>query len=184
MKLYRASHSGISEGLRLTQHDRLGWVVALGEQGSGRWLECIKLDGKRPPSITTLDDQKLVYEATVIAFKDGARTRHALVSDDEAPSNVLVEICTGPDCIRGGCGTTEPATGQPNRVTGGKGALGESGRLGSWDHSLWIMAKGDGILVSPAGAAAAYVVYFDGMTVRTYGTKEFRTLMGTPVSQA
>jgi len=177
MKLYRADRAGILAGIRLTKQETLGWVIALGEPGRGRWLECIKLDGKKPPVVAAVDDQKLVYEADLFSFDTGTRKRHSLVAqDDPSDSRFLVEISTGPDCIRGCQGDTDGISGKPAKVAVGKGALGENGKLGAWEHSLWIMKDGDVVMVSPAGNDDAYVVLFVSGALSKMPTKEFRLI--------
>lgn len=161
MKAYSVTYRMIKEGIDLVSDQRLGLCVGLGESGRGRELTLVKLDRQETPEVRTDDGRTRVHEAGVIAFDAGGRTRHALVSPAPGDNRALVRICTSGPYTRHTYGRTVPYWGEPVRVTGGHGAHGDAGRLGTWSDSLWILRPGEAVFIQPSGGdkVSTFILY-------------------------
>ena len=174
MKTYTTSQGRIILGVGVSADDNLGTVVALGEQGRGREFTKVKLDGRNPPSVT---DGK-VFDAGLVEFEAGGRKRHALISGKPGDNRILVRVHTGTTYTRNCSGSACEYWGEPKRITGGYGAFGDAGRLGTWDDGLWVMNPGDAIFVKPSGGhkTEPYVIsYEEGNQPKCWTAEEFRT---------
>ena len=135
------------EGIATKADDKLGRVVALGEQGRGRLLMKVKFDQRNPPKI---DDKETLHGASVVEFSFNETKHHALTAPVPNDSRILIRVRTETSYIRGANGNTKAYWGQPKLVTGGYGAYGDAGRIGSWDDQLWIMDENDVVFVYPS----------------------------------
>lgn len=173
MKTFTTSHSRIETGLRIQDDERLGRVVAMGEDGRGREYTKVKLDGRTQPTVT---DGK-VLDAGLVEFEAGGRKRHALVAGKPGDRRILVRVYTGATYTRGCSGSACEYWGDAKRITGGYGAFGDAGRLGTWDDALWVLNPGDAVFVKPSGGhkTEAYVISYDGNQPKCWPVEEYRT---------
>jgi len=165
--------TGSVPGIKTIPDQFLGQVVSLGEAGRGRELTKVKLDSRNPPIV--LDGN--IHEAGIMEFEAGGRKRHALIAGKSGDTRALVVTCAGTCYTRGTSGSSSAYWGNPVRVTGGYGAFGDAGRLGTWDHSLWILAADDAVVVLPSGGhkVTPYVLWHNGEKIEKLGVEDFRT---------
>lgn len=187
MKAYSVTHRFISNGIALEPDDRLGPCVVLGEGGRGRSLTFVKLDRRSTPEVRTDGACPRVYEAGVVMYEAGGGARHALVQPAVGDKRVLVRISSAGVYTRGTCGLIRPYWGEPLHVTGGRGAFGDAGRLGTWADELWIIAPGQAVYVSPAGGhkVESFGLYLNPDTgvLERWRHDDFRSEIAVPWSR-
>ncbi len=194
MKCYTTHGGLLTPGLDVVSNERLGPVVALGELGRGRTLTRVKLDRREPPITIpahvcpTCGLQAgwcyqhpspalpRVLEADIVAYEAAGHAQHALARALGLDERSLIRCNTGAAYIRGARGCTEPYWGSPSRVTGGHGAFGDAGRVGTWTDELWILAPGEALLVRPS-RGSAWVVWDsdDEAPPRVWAPEDWRT---------
>lgn len=151
MKCYSVTHRFITEGIDLAPYVNLGLCMALGESGRGRELTLVKLDRRSTPEVRTDGACPRVHEAGVIQYEAGGQARHALVQPAPGDNRALVRVCANGPYTRHTYGRIVPYWGEPVRVTGGHGAHGDAGRLGTWADDLWIISPGQALFIQPSG---------------------------------
>ena len=161
MKTYSVTYRMIKEGIDLISDQRLGLCVGLGESGRGRELTLVKLDRRSTPEVRTDGACPRVHEAGVIQYEAGGQARHALAQPAPGDKRALVRISTAGPYTRHTYGRIVPYWGEPVRVTGGHGAHGDAGRLGTWADDLWIISPGQALFIQPSGGdkVSTFILY-------------------------
>ena len=153
MKTY-TFHGSVIEGISLTQDERFGPVVFLGEAGRGRRYEKVALSRKNPPEVR---DNKVfdadVVPITIPASGDKPEKKFWVLSKSQKSSEgaVLVRIDTEGTYTRDSIGSWKTIKGNPETIVEGYGAYGDAGRIGNWDDGLVIMRPGDVLRVKRSG---------------------------------
>jgi len=166
MKAYTWRRGALTEGIEVSEVDRFGLALVLGERGRGRWQEIVTLDRRSPPVVTS----GRVVEATARTIKlparDGRPERKFVVLEAATAdkSAVLVRVCTEWVYTRGSRGYVTILRGDVQVLARGNGAHGMAGNIGAWDDVLIVVPRGGEIYIRPEGGAktTAYRLWVDG----------------------
>lgn len=152
MKTYNWSGS-LSEGLPLTQDEKLGKVVFLGESGRGRRYEKVGFSRRNPPEVTANRVMEAELQQITIPVRDGKPKIKfwVLAKSSEVTEKVIVRANTEGTYTRHTSGRWQAIAGEPERVIEGWGAYGDAGRIGGWTDGLVIMKPGDVIKIILSG---------------------------------
>lgn len=182
MKTYTWKNGRLFDGLKLTEDDRFGLVVFLGEPGRGRWFEKIALGRKAPAE--AIDGR--VHEARLVTITlppQGSRPAKSFhVLEAEATKNedkVLIRVNTEASYIRGARGRHEVVEGSPTQHAAGHGAYGAAGRTGTWSDSLVEMSTSDVLRVRPTRSVdghAEWALWLEDGVPKTAPWPEYRTM--------
>jgi len=165
MKAYTWRRGALSEGLELSEHERFGLALVLGERGRGRWEEVITLDRRSPPVVT--NGRVLDCEARAIALpaRDGRPERKfvVLAAASSSSSSALVRVSTEWVYTRGSRGFITILRGDVQVLARGNGAHGIAGNIGAWADVLIVVPRGGEIYIRPEGGAktTAYRLWVD-----------------------
>lgn len=170
MRCFSFSKGTLTDGIELVTHVDMGPVIELGDRGRGRWLERVKLDARRPPTIATIDEdagKSLVSNAGLIRFSvkgelpptvlgrnETINYRHALVAPLPGEEfKALVRVRTLGIFQRNSFGVVRHYWGNPQEGAKGQGAFVDrgGGSLGTWEDSLWVLQEGDALWVKITG---------------------------------
>lgn len=152
MKTYTWQRGVISEGIALKNDERLGQVIFLGEEGRGRRYEKVALGRRNPAKVISGRVHEAQPEKIVLPVKNEKTEKvfFVLEKPTTGTDNVLVRINTETSYVRGAHGHVVTVAGNPETITGGYGAYGDAGRIGTWTDSLVIVRTGDVLRVYPS----------------------------------
>lgn len=151
MKAY-TFNGNLSKGLAVTNDEKFGQIVFLGEAGRGRRYEKVSLSRQNPAYV--IDGR--ILEADPVKITLGAKAEesekvfYVLAASKSDSWSVLVRINTNGGYIRGANGRWETISGKPETLVSGYGAFGDAGRIGNWADGLVVMNPGDVIRVRPS----------------------------------
>ena len=167
MKAYTWRRGALTEGIEVSEVDRFGLALVLGERGRGRWEEVITLDRRSPPVVT--NGRVLDCEARAIALpaRDGRPERKFVVltaaTENPSSSSALVRVSTEWVYTRGSRGFITILRGDVQVLARGNGAHGIAGNIGAWADVLIVVPRGGEIYIRPEGGAktTAYRLWVD-----------------------
>lgn len=132
MKIFTFAFGRLSAGITEHQHEHLGRVLRLGERGRGRWESIVTIHRDLQEAFT--DCHPIVRERVV----NNNPVQAVLLVPARAPHNdLLVRINTDGPYTRHTYGVVKHRAGIASRLAHGWGAVGDAGRLGTWDDDLW-----------------------------------------------
>ncbi len=186
MRCYTWSGGELREGLALTQDDRLGPVVFLGEAGRGRRYEKVAL-GRRAPA-EVINGRVLDAHPAKITLppRDGKPEKSFYVLEkprQHGGDAVLVRVYTYTSYIRGGRGCWRRIAGEPMTLISGYGAFGAAGRVGSWDDGLIVLRHGDVLRVSPSRGQHSYALWLEAGRPVTATWQDYENLQAVEKAQ-
>lgn len=181
MKAYTFRSGSLTEGINVTNDEKFGKIIFLGEEGRGRRYEKISLARHSPARIV---DGKILEAIVVpITIKRGTpqeKTFHVLEAPHrpDADGRVLVRINTSYTYTRDTAGTWKVMEGDAQTIIKGYGAHGAAGRIGNWDDGLVVMKPGAVIRVKPEGGykSQPYALYFENGSLQCMDWNEYEVL--------
>jgi len=187
MKTYTWNTGNISEGISLTNDEKLGQIIFLGESGRGRRYEKVSL-GRRNPA-DEIDGRILETNPVKITLpaRNGKSEKSFFVL--ERPSKnvetVLMRINTQWCYTKGTTGRWVTVAGEPETLISGYGAHGIAGRIGNWDDGLVVMKSGDVLKIKPEGGhkTSAYALWLENSKPVTATWKDYENLQTVAKAQ-
>jgi hypothetical protein len=186
MKLFTWKDGEIRQGLVLTQDERLGQVVFLGEAGRGRKFEKVGLDRFQPAEVNNgcvfeAHPKKVVLPARP---EKGLKEKvfYVLQKPKKSQEEVLVCICTDTGYLRGANGRYSVVKGNPETLVYGWGAFGDAGRVGRWADGLVTMKEEDVIRVYPSRGEYSYALWLENGNPVTATWQEYQNIVAVKKS--
>lgn len=186
MRCFTFSCGKLQEGLALTNDERLGQVVFLGEDGRGRRFEKVALGRRNPADVVNGRVIEAQPVKITLPARDGKPEKvfYVLEKPANGEGELLVRVYTYTAYIRGGRGYWQTVAGKPETLVSGYGAFGDAGRIGNWDDGLIVLRPGDVLRVYPSrGDSSALWVGADGRPVTT-SWKDFENIQAVAKAQA
>lgn len=186
MKCFTWNGGEICQGLALTQDERLGQVLFLGENGRGRRYEKVALGRRNPAEVVNgrvLDAHPVKI---CLPAKDGKPEKAFYVLEKPRNGNgnaVLVRVYTFTSYIRDGQGRWRVVAGKPETLVSGFGAFGDAGRVGNWDDGLVLMRPGDVLRVYPSRGQHSYALWLDGGKPVTTTWRDYENIQAVAKAQ-
>ncbi len=189
MKLFTWNDGEIRQGLTLTQDERLGKVVFLGEAGRGRRFEKIGLDRFEPAEVVDGCVLEAYPKKITLSAKPEKGLKEKVFYVLQKPRKdeeeaVLVRIYTLTSYIRRANGRYSVVEGNPETLIGGHGAFGDAGRVGSWADGLVTMKEGDVIRVYPSRGEHSYVLWLEEGKPVTATWQEYENIVAVKKAAA
>ncbi|MFZ2664167.1 MAG: hypothetical protein WAX66_02290 [Patescibacteria group bacterium] len=188
MKTYNFSGSLVG-GLPLTQDEKLGKVIFLGEAGRGRRYEKVGFSRRNPPEVAAngrVVDAEL-QQITIPARNGKPEIKFwVLTRSSEVSERVIVRINTEGTYTRNTSGRWQTIAGKPEKIIEGWGAYGDAGRIGSWTDGLVIMKPGDVIKVILSGGCKfePRALWYDTTGLQTATWKDYENIQALKVAEA
>lgn len=188
MKTYNWSGS-LAEGLPLTQDEKLGKVVFLGEAGRGRRYEKVGFSRRNPPEVAAngrVMDAEL--QQITLPARDGKPEIKfwVLARSSEVTEKVIVRINTEGTYTKNTSGRWQAIAGEPEKVIEGWGAYGDAGRIGGWTDGLVIMKPGDVIKIVLSGGYKfePRALWYDATGLQTATWKDYENIQALKAAEA
>lgn len=188
MKTFTWVNGRVGEGLSLTDDERLGRVVCLGEAGRGRRYEKVALSRKVPAEVVNGCVREAHPVKITLPPRDEKPEKSFYVLE-KARSNevkVLVRINTHTSYVRGASGRYEGVGGDPETLIAGHGAFGAAGRVGTWSDGLVVMRSGDVLRVYPSreiAGTSSYALWLEDGKPVTTSWQDYENLQAVEAAQ-